>query len=120
MKGIKASPKQLNTLKAMCRDLSHQLKWHGRVLHEDDWRHLICAAVLGQTIVRGIDMGEGERPRLVALGGSSKGLTRDLAMVAIDLALSVGNHPESQGINAMPVSWTSSGASLGDDMEDSP
>lgn len=78
---------QNDLLQPACRDLSRCLVWKGYKLTQDEWRWLICAAVLGQKIVPGINGG------IVALGGSSKKLTKQQATDAITLAFEMGDQP---------------------------
>ncbi len=46
---------QNDLLQPACRDLSRHLSWYGHKLSPDEWRWLICAAVLGVKIVPGIN-----------------------------------------------------------------
>lgn len=81
------TPEQNDLLQPACRDLSKGLRWKGYELSQDEWRWLICAAVLGQKIVPGINGG------IVALGGSSKKLNKQQATDAITLAFEIGDQP---------------------------
>jgi len=81
------SLEQNDLLQPACRDLSTGLTWKGYRLSQDEWRWLICAAVLGQKIVPGINGG------IVALGGSSKKLNKQQATDAITMAFSIGDAP---------------------------
>ena len=81
------SLEQNDLLQPACRDLARGLTWKGYKLDADDWRHLICACILGQKVVPGINGG------LVALGGSSKKLLKQQATDAITLAFSIGDAP---------------------------
>jgi hypothetical protein len=81
------TPEQNDLLQPACRDLSQQITWKGYELSQDEWRWLICAAVLGQKIVPGINGG------IVALGGSSKKLNKQQATDAITLAFEMGDQP---------------------------
>jgi hypothetical protein len=81
------TPEQNDLLQPACRDLSKCLTWKGYKLSPDEWRWLICAAVLGQKIVPGLTGG------IVALGGSSKKLTKQQATDAITMAFEIGDQP---------------------------
>ena len=78
---------QNNLLQPACRDLARSLTWQGFQLTADDWRHLVCAAILGQKIVPGLNGG------FVALGGSSKKLNKQQATDAIEMIFSIGDAP---------------------------
>ena len=81
------SAEQNDLLQPACRDLSRCLTWQGYKLSQDEWRWLICACVLGQKIVPGINGG------IVALGGSSRALKKQQATDAITLAFEMGDQP---------------------------
>ena len=94
------TPEQNDLLQPACRDLSRSLKWQGYQLSQDEWRWLICAAVLGQKIVPGINGG------IVALGGSSKKLNKQQATDAITLAFEMGDEPWTYDPSQQtPVKW---------------
>jgi hypothetical protein len=78
---------QNNLLQPACRDLSRCLTWSGFQLTPDDWRHLICAAILGQKTVPGLTGG------IVRLGGSSKKLNKQQATKAITMIFELGDQP---------------------------
>jgi hypothetical protein len=95
---------QQNLFNAACGDLAH-IDWHGWRLTKDDYRHLLCAMVLGVRVVPGVDLGEGA-PRFIALGRSSKELSESQATEAIEMAFYIGDDPASQGLQCDPVSWS--------------
>ena len=95
--------KQRKILNAACGDLSAQIKWHGFRLTKDDWRHLLAGTFLGWRMMPGIDMGEG--PSFIMLGGSSLDLKKGPCSDAITQAFLIGDHPDTQGIDAKPVKW---------------
>lgn len=97
--------KQQKMLNAVCGDLSAQIRWHGFSLSKDDWRHMLAGTMLGWRMMPGIDRGEGA-PGFIMLGGSSLNLSKSQAADAITCGLSIGDHPESQGIAAKPVRWS--------------
>lgn len=70
-----------------CRDLAACLTWKGYALDENDWRALVCAAILGQKIVPGLNGG------LVALGRSSKELKKQQATDALTMIFHIGDAP---------------------------
>ena len=78
---------QNNVLQDACGDLSEQLTWCGHRLSKDEWRHLICAAILNVKTVRGVNGG------LVTLGGSSRKLNKEQGSEAIEMAFSIGDAP---------------------------
>lgn len=78
---------QNDLLQPACRDLARELTWKGYKLGQDEWRWLICAAVLGQKIVPGLTGG------IVALGGSSRQLKKQQATDAITMAFEIGDQP---------------------------
>lgn len=55
--------------------------------------------------MRGIDRGQGQAG-LIMLGGSSLKLNRSECTDAIDLAFSIGDDPDSQGLKCKPVRWS--------------
>lgn len=94
------SAEQNKLFQPACRDLAMQLRWDGVQLSPDDFRHLICADILGQKPVRGIHGG------VVLLGGSSRQLTKADATEAITLAFSIGDAPWDYGIkDGKRVEW---------------
>lgn len=52
-----------------------------------------------------IDHGEGLQGSFIMLGGSSLALSKKQCTEAIELAFSLGDHPEGQGLNCKPVRW---------------
>jgi hypothetical protein len=91
---------QNTLLQPACRDLARSLTWKGYTLNADDWRHLICAAILGQKIVPGLTGG------LVALGGSSKKLNKQQATDAIEMIFEIGDQPWTYDpALTQPVKW---------------
>ena len=96
--------KQQKLLNAACGDLAASLRWHGQRFDKDDFRLLICAVVLGERMVPGINTGMGA-PGLVRMGRSSKELTKAQATEAIRMAFDIGDFPEDQGIASPPVRW---------------
>ena len=98
------SRKQQNLLNAACGDLAAGLRWHGHRFDKDDYRLLICAVVLGERMVPGINTGEG-RPGLVRMGRSSRELTKSQATEAIQIAFDIGDNPRDQGLDADPIRW---------------
>lgn len=94
---------QNNVLQDACGDLSEQLTWCGYKLTKDEWRHLICAAILNVKTVRGINGG------LVTLGGSSRKLNKEQGAEAIEMAFSVGDAPwEYEPSQETQVQWNES------------
>lgn len=98
---------QRNLLNAACGDLAAQIVWHGNRLSKDDWRHMLSGTVLGWRMMPAIDRGEGAAG-FIMLGGSSLDLNKEQCSDAIDLAFSIGDDPESQGVKATPVRWCAS------------
>ncbi len=96
---------QQNMLNDCCGCLAAQIKWHGKSLSKDSFRHLLAGTVLGNIMVPGIDRGEGH-PGWVMLGRSSRELSKSQASEAIELALMVGDSPKDQGIDAKAVRWS--------------
>lgn len=96
---------QRRLFNAACGDLSEQLKWHGFRLSKDDWRHLLSGTMLGWRMMPAIDKGEGSAPGFIMLGGSSLNLTKRQCTEAIEMAFLIGDHPDGQGIDALPVRW---------------
>jgi len=96
---------QNDLLQPACRDLSRGMSWFGHQLSQDEWRWLICAAVLKIKIVPGINRGEGS-PGIVTLGGSSRKLNKAQATEAITLAFSIGDAPwEYEPTQRKQVQW---------------
>lgn len=94
---------QNNVLQDACGDLSEQLTWCGHRLTKDEWRHLICAAILNVKTVRGINGG------LVTLGASSRKLNKEQGSEAIDMAFSIGDAPwEYEPSQETQVQWNES------------
>ncbi len=96
---------QRKLLNSACRDLSEQLRWHGNHLSTDDFRHLLSGTILGWRLMPAIDKGEGKAAGFIMLGGSSLDLSKKQCMDAIELAFTLGDHPEGQGLNCPPVRW---------------
>jgi hypothetical protein len=94
---------QRRLMNAACGDLE-QMRWFGKRLSKDDWRHLLSGTVLGWRIMPGVDMGNGDR-QMIMLGGSSLELTRTQATDAITMAFYVGDAPHEQGLTCKPVAW---------------
>jgi hypothetical protein len=83
-----------------CRDLARCLVWKGYALDENDWRALVCAAILGEKIVPGLTGG------LVALGRSSKDLKKQQATDALTMIFSIGDAPwEYDPTQQTQVQW---------------
>ena len=96
--------KQQKLLNAACGDLADHLRWHGQRFDKDDYRLLLCAVILGERLVPGIDTGYGPAG-LVRMGRSSKDLTKSQATEAIRMAFDVGDYPQDQGLDAQPIRW---------------
>lgn len=96
---------QRKLLNAACGDLSKQINWHGNKLSKDDWRHLLSGTILGWRMMPAVDRGEGTQAGFIMLGGSSLNLSKKQCTEAIELAFSIGDHPEGQGLNCNPVRW---------------
>jgi len=89
----------------ICGDLADQLPWHGGIrLTKDDYRHMIAGTVLGWRTMPGISR-DGEPRGWIMLGGSSLDLTKDQCADAITLALTLGDKPWDQGLDAERVRW---------------
>lgn len=100
------SLEQNDLLQPACRDLARSLSWYGHKLTEDEFRHLICAAILQVKIVPGINRGDGA-PGIVTLGGSSRRLTKAQATEAITLAFAIGDAPwEYDASQTKQVEWS--------------
>lgn len=95
---------QQKLLNAACGDLADQIRWHGIVFGKDDYRHLLSAVILGERLVPGVNLGEGN-PGLIRMSRSSLELTRSDATKAIGLAFEIGDYPEDQGLPSRPVRW---------------
>lgn len=96
---------QQKLLNAACGDLAQFFpKWHGIRFGKDDYRHLICAAILGERIVPGINTGNGD-PGMIRMSRSSLELTKSEATEAIRTAFDIGDHPEDQGFPATTLRW---------------
>lgn len=98
------SLEQNKLLQPACRDLSRGLTWYGQRLSPDEWRWLICAAILRVKIVTGISH-NGEPAGVVTLGGSSRKLSKEQATEAITLAFHLGDAPWEYGQQGDPVAW---------------
>lgn len=98
------TPKQRNMLNACCGCLE-QIRWHGFRLDKDGYRHLICAVVLGEWMVPGVNTGNGPAG-LVRMARSSKELSKSQAAEAINMALDIGDRPDEQGLPDKPVRWS--------------
>lgn len=98
------SRKQQNLLNAACGDLADHLRWHGQRFDKDDYRLLLCAVVLGERLVPGVNTGNGPAG-LVRMGRSSKELTKSQATEAIHMAFDIGDYPQDQGLDTQPIRW---------------
>lgn len=96
--------KQQKLLNAACGDLADNLRWHGHRFDKDDYRLLLCAVVLGERLVPGVNQGLGA-PGLVRMGRSSKDLTKTQATEAIRMAFDIGDNPRDQGIDRDGIRW---------------
>lgn len=94
---------QRKIFNAACGDLE-QLSWHGFRLGKDEWRHLLSGTILGWRTMPAVDRGDGKRG-VIMFARSSRELTKEEASDAITLAFSIGDDPESQGLNANPIRW---------------
>lgn len=101
----KITPEQKRMLNAICGCLADQIMWHSWKLSKDDWRHLCAATALRQRPVPGISV-NGEPAGLIYLSRSSLELTKEQASDAITIALQIGDHPDEQGLNCKPVTWS--------------
>lgn len=96
---------QQKLLNAACGDLALVFpRWHGVRFGKDDYRHLIAAVVLGERIVRGINVGEGIPP-MIRMSGRSSDFTKSEATQAIHMAFDIGDHPGDQGLPGPPIRW---------------
>lgn len=102
----KLTEAQRKMLCACCGDLSKQLAWQGHRMDRDSWRHFFAGIVSGQKMVPGWDYGDGRPRGFIFLGKSSLSLTRAEASDAITMAITLGDDPSSQGIDAKPVRWS--------------
>lgn len=94
------TPEQNKLLQPACRDLARGMQWHGQRLSMDEFRWLICATVLGQKTVPGVEGG------VVVLGGSSRQLNKKQATDAITWAFAIGDAPwEYDPTQTKPVQW---------------
>jgi hypothetical protein len=99
------SRKQQKLLNAACGDLAIAIpRWHGIKFRKDDYRHLIAAVALGERLVPGINMGDGN-PGLIRMSRSSTEFTKTEATKAIRTAFDIGDNPQDQGLPAKPVRW---------------
>lgn len=96
---------QQKLLNAACGDLAANLRWHGIVFTKDDFRHLICAVVLGERLVPGINTGDSRTKGLVRMSRSSLELNKSEATTAIQIAFDIGDFPEDQGLDCPPIRW---------------
>lgn len=102
----KITEAQRRFLNAVCDCLAKQLAWHGTKMDKDSWRHFWSGIVTGQRMVPGWDYGDGRPRGFIFLGKSSLTLSRAEASDAITMAITLGDDPESQGIQAKPVAWS--------------
>lgn len=101
----KRSLDQNKLLQAACSDLSRGMSWYGHRLSHDEFRWLICAAILRVKIVPGISHA-GEPAGVVTLGGSSRRLNVQQCTEAITLAFHIGDAPWEYGQQGEPVKWS--------------
>lgn len=97
--------KQQKMLNACCGCLAKQLKWHGYSLSKDGWRYFFSGTVKGFQALPAWDNGDG-RVGVIMLGASSSELSKSMACDAITMALSLGDDPASQKIDAPRVQWS--------------
>lgn len=95
---------QQKLLNSACGDLAENMRWHGIVFTKDDFRHLICAVVLGERLVPGINTGNGPAG-LVRMSRSSLELTKTEATTAIRMAFDIGDFPADQGLSVPAIRW---------------
>ena len=96
---------QRKMLNAVSGCLSAQIRWHGRMLSKDSWRHFLSGMAAGFLTVPAYDRGDGQ-VGFVMLGKSSLRLTKTQAIDAITMGLHIGDHPEDQGLKSQRVKWS--------------
>jgi hypothetical protein len=97
---------QRRMLNSVCGDLANGIRWHGRSLHKDQWRWLLCCVVINEPLNPGWDYGDGFPRGFIVFGESSKKLTRSQAKDAITLGIQLGDHPDTQALPDKPVRWS--------------
>lgn len=98
------SRKQQNLLNAACEDLGAQLRWRGRRMSKDSWRHFFSGTILGHEPLPGWDYGDG-RESVIYMPRSSLELSKSQATEAIKLAFFLGDNPADQDCGDVQVRW---------------
>jgi hypothetical protein len=98
------SRKQQKLLNAACGDLEEQLRWRGRRMSKDSWRHFFCGTILGHEPLPGWDYGDG-RESVIYMPRSSLELSKTQATEAITMAFFLGDNPSDQDCGNIPVRW---------------
>ena len=98
------SRKQQKLLNAACGDLEAQLRWRGRRMSKDSWRHFFTGTVMGHEPMPGWDYGDG-RESLIYMPRSSLEMSKTQATEAIGLAFFLGDNPADQDCGNKQVRW---------------
>jgi hypothetical protein len=95
---------QQKLLNAACDDLSKQLRWRGRWMSKDSWRHFFAGTLLGHQPMPGWDYGDG-RESVIYMPRSSLELSKSQATEAITMAFFLGDCPWEQDCGNVRVRW---------------
>lgn len=98
------SRKQQKLLNAACGDLEQQLRWRGRRMSKDSWRHFFSGTMLGHEPMPGWDYGDG-RESVIYMPRSSLEMSKTQATEAITLAFFLGDNPADQDCGNVQVRW---------------
>jgi len=98
------SRKQQKLLNAACGDLGTQLRWRGRRMSKDSWRHFFAGTILGHEPLPGWDYGDG-RESVIYMPRSSLELSKSDATAAIEMAFFLGDNPADQDCGGVRVRW---------------
>lgn len=95
---------QQKLLNATCGDLADQLRWRGRRMSKDSWRHFFAGTILGHEPLPGWDYGDG-RESVIYMPRSSLEMSKSQATEAITMAFFLGDNPADQDCGHVPVRW---------------
>lgn len=99
----KRSLAQNAKLWAMLGEVAHQVCWHGRYLHAEDWKHIFTSSLKKMDVVPNI-----ENNGFVVIGLSSKNMTKKEFIDLIELinAFGADNNVKFSDASKQLIDWS--------------